>query len=158
GAPAKQDQTLVISKGRIQAVGDSAHVAPPGGAERFDLRGYTVIPGLVGMHNHLFCITLQEGMPVVREVAMSFSRLYLAHGVTTIRTTGCIEPYTDLNLKKLIDERKVPGPKMFVTAPYLEGAYQGRGYFQNHQLSGPREAKQIVEFWADQGATSFKVY
>jgi imidazolonepropionase-like amidohydrolase len=158
GSPAKLDQSILIGGGRLQTVGDAANLAIPAGAARLDLRGYTVIPGLVGMHNHLFCITTHSGMPVVREVAISFSRLYLAHGVTTIRTTGSIEPYTDLNLKKLIDERKIPGPKMFVTAPYLEGAYQGRGYFQNHQLSGPNEAKKMVEFWADQGATSFKVY
>jgi len=123
-----------------------------------NLQGYTVIPGLVGMHNHLFSLAFQGGTAVLRELAISFSRLYLANGVTTIRTTGSIEPYTDLNLKKLIEERKLAGPKMFVTSPYFEGAFQGRGYFQNHQLSGPKEAKQMVDFWADQGVSSIKVY
>src|ERR1700687_3813471 len=46
GSPAKLDQTIVISGGRIQTVGDSARLSPPAGASRLDLRGYTVIPGL----------------------------------------------------------------------------------------------------------------
>jgi len=158
GAPPKSDQTILIGGGRIQAVANSTQFSLPAGAERMNLQGYTVIPGLVGMHNHLFSLAFQGGTAVVREVAISFSRLYLANGVTTIRTTGSIEPYTDLNLKKLIEERKLAGPKMFVTSPYFEGAFQGRGYFQNHQLSGPKEAKQMVDFWADQGVSSIKVY
>ena len=158
GAPPKSDQTILIGAGRIQAVASSMQFSPPAGAERMNLQGYTVIPGLVGMHNHLFSLAFQGGTAVLREVAISFSRLYLANGVTTIRTTGSIEPYTDLNLKKLIDERSFPGPKMFLSSPYFEGAFRGRGYFQNHQLSGPKEAKQMVDFWADQGITSIKVY
>ena len=50
-----------------------------------DLNGHTVIPGLVGMHDHLF-YTAAGG----RAVQMSYTgpRLYLASGVTTIRTAG----------------------------------------------------------------------
>ncbi|PYS79957.1 MAG: amidohydrolase, partial [Acidobacteria bacterium] len=48
------------------------------------------------------------------------------------------------------------GPKMHITAPYLEGA----GAFTPvmHQLTGPDDARRMVNFWADQGATSFKAY
>jgi len=52
GGPVREDQTLVISGGRIQALG--AAPAIPAGAKMMDLSGYTVIPGLVGMHDHLF--------------------------------------------------------------------------------------------------------
>src|SRR5258708_33823939 len=86
----------------------------------------------------------------------SFPRLYLALGVTTIRTTGSVAPYTDLEIKQLIDAGKMIGPKMHVTAPYLEGA----GSFTPvmHTLTGPDDARRMVNFWADQGATSFKAY
>jgi hypothetical protein len=86
----------------------------------------------------------------------SFPRLYLALGVTTIRTTGSVAPYTDLELKRLIDSGRIVGPKMHVTAPYLEG----RGAFTPvmHELTGPDDARRMVNYWADSGATSFKAY
>src|SRR5262249_34694015 len=94
--------------------------------------------------------------PIYGEMGFSFPRLYLAGGVTTIRTAGSLEPYADLAIKKLIDTGKQPGPKMFITGPYLEGA----GSFgpQLHELSGPEEATQLVNYWIDTGATSFKAY
>ncbi len=151
GGPAREDQTLVISEGRIQALG--AAPAIPAGAKMTDLTGYTVIPGLVGMHDHLF---YPQGGGFFAEMGFSFPRLYLACGVTTIRTTGSIEPYTDLEIKKLIDAGKAVGPKTHVTGPYLEG--KGAVIAQLHVLAGPEDARKTVAFWADQGATSFKAY
>ncbi len=151
GGPAREDQTLVISGGKIQAVG--AAPAIPAGAKVMELSGYTVIPGLVGMHDHLF---YPQGGGFFAEMGFSFPRLYLACGVTTIRTTGSIEPYTDLEIKKLIDAGKAIGPKMHVTGPYLEG--KGAAIVQLHQLSGSEDARKTVAFWTDQGATSFKAY
>ena len=55
-------------------------------AQVLDLHGYSVIPGLVGMHDHMF---YPMGNGIFGEMAYSFPRLYLAGGVTTIRTTGC---------------------------------------------------------------------
>ena len=151
GGPVREDQTLVISGGKIQAIG--AAPAVPAGAKVMDLSGYTVIPGLVGMHDHLF---YPQGGGFFAELGFSFPRLYLACGVTTIRTTGSIEPYTDLEIKKLIDSGKAIGPKMHVTGPYLEG--QGAVIPQLHQLAGPDDARKTVAFWAEQGVTSFKAY
>jgi hypothetical protein len=89
-------------------------------------------------------------------MAFSFPRLYLASGVTTIRTTGSLEPYTDLEVKKKIDAGEMPGPKIHVTGPYLEGA--GSLLLQLHQLSGPEDATRTVNFWLDQGVDNFKAY
>ena len=118
GAAAREDQTVVISKGKIESVGDAASANVAKDAQVIDLHGYSVIPGLVGMHDHLF---YPVGRGVFGEMAFSFPRLYLAGGVTTIRTTGSLEPYTDIELKKSIDGGQTPGPKMHVTGPYLEG-------------------------------------
>ncbi len=155
GAPPADDQTIVVSGGRIQALGPAANTPTPAGAKVLDLRGYTVIPGLVGMHDHIFYPS-GGGTFLYNELGFSAPRLYLACGVTSIRTGGSIEPYTDLNLKRLIDEGSIPGPRMFVTGPYLEGA--GAYTMQMHELAGAEEARKTVEFWADQGVTSFKAY
>ena len=116
------------------------------------------------MHDHLFYIARPDAdaerhsQPPLLVPQMTFSapRLYLAAGVTTMRTTGSVETYTDLNLKREIDANRLPGPHLDVTGPYLEGA--GSPFIQMHQLAGPDEAKALVDFWAAQGVTSFKAY
>jgi hypothetical protein len=89
---------------------------------------------------------------------MTFSspRLYLANGVTTMRTTGSVEPYADLNVKSEIDGGRMTGPHMDVTGPYLEGGKSP--FIQMHQLRDAEDARRTVAFWADQGVTSFKAY
>ncbi|HYE16364.1 MAG TPA: amidohydrolase family protein [Pyrinomonadaceae bacterium] len=155
GAAPLEDQTVVISGGKIQSVGPSASARPAAGAQVLDLAGYTVLPGLVGMHNHLF-FPMGGSPPMYSNMGTSFPRLYLALGVTTIRTTGSVAPYTDLEIKRLIDSGRMIGPKMHVTAPYLEGP----GAFTPvmRQLTGPEDARRMVNYWADAGATSFKAY
>jgi imidazolonepropionase-like amidohydrolase len=157
GAPALEDQTLVIRNGKIEALGGASKTTPPAGATVLDRAGYTVIPGLVGMHDHLIYPSGRPGgMYLVNEMAFSAPRLYLAAGVTTIRTTGSMDAYTDLELKKMVDSGKIPGPKMHITGPYLEG--EGAFTPQMHQLTGPDDARRMVEYWADEGVTSFKAY
>ena len=156
GAPPRSDQTLVIRDGKIVAMGDAAKVSAPDGAQLLDLAAYTVIPGLVGMHDHLYYPAPQGPPAMYPEHASSFPRLYLAGGVTSIRTTGSVEPYTDLELKRLIDAGKMAGPKMNVTGPYLEG--EGAFTPQLHQLKDAEDARRTVEFWVEQGMTSFKAY
>jgi imidazolonepropionase-like amidohydrolase len=156
GAAAMDDQTVVIGGGKIQSIGPSTTAAAlPPGALTLDLRGYTILPGLVGMHDHMF-FPQGGSPPIYSDMGISFPRLYLALGVTTIRTTGSVAPFTDLEIKRLIDGGRMIGPKMHVTAPYLEG----RGAYTPvmHELTGPDDARRMVAFWADEGATSFKAY
>ena len=153
GSAPREDQTIVLSHGKIASVAGATTASIPQDAQVLDLHEYTVIPGLVGMHDHLF---YPMGNVIFGEMGYSFPRLYLAAGVTTIRTTGSIEPYTDLELNKRIDSGEMPGPKMHVTGPYLEGT--GSWAPQLHQLSGPEEAVKTVNFWLDQGVDNFKAY
>jgi imidazolonepropionase-like amidohydrolase len=164
GAPAAEDRNLVIEGGRITAIQPGADVAKADGTAVVDLRGYSVMPGIVGMHNHLFYIELPnvdaqrhfDHPLLIPQMTFSAPRLYLAAGVTTMRTTGSVETYADLNLRDDIDAGKLPGPHIDVTGPYLEGA---SSYFvQMPHLSSPEQARQTVNFWADQGVTSFKAY
>jgi imidazolonepropionase-like amidohydrolase len=118
GAPARDDQTVVLANGKIQAVGDAASVSVSKDAQVLDLHGDSVLPGLVGMHDHMF---YPMGGAVFGEMAFSFPRLYLAAGVTTLRTSGSIEPYTVLEINRHIDDGSMPGPKFHATGYYLEG-------------------------------------
>ena len=164
GAPAVDDQNVVIEAGKITAIQKGADVPAAEGTTILDLRGYTVMPGIIGMHNHLFYIVRPnlnsqrkfEDPVLVPQMTFSAPRLYLAGGVTTMRTTGSVETYADLNLKHEIDAGHLPGPHIDVTGPYLEGA---QSYFiQLPHLNSPDEARQLVDYWADRGVTSFKAY
>ncbi len=156
GAAPAENLTVIIDHGKIAAVGPAASTTIPAGAHEMDLTGTTVIPGLVGMHEHLFYPS-GGGIPIYSEQAFSFPRLYLAAGVTTARTGGSLEPYTDLNMKRLIDAGRMPGPRLFITGPYLEGPGSIAGP-QMHELTGPDDAVRTVDYWAAEGVTSFKAY
>jgi imidazolonepropionase-like amidohydrolase len=160
GAPALEDQRIDIENGKIARV-QSAKLknAFPAHAKLLDLSGKTVMPGLVGMHEHLF-YTGPEGrsdrLPFYVEMLDSGPRLYLAGGVTSARTAGSMEPYADLALKKIIDAGDKPGPKLHITGPYM-GDFGGR-IPQLHTLSDAEDAGRLVDYWAAEGATSFKAY
>src|SRR2546430_14695634 len=123
GAPPKPDQTVVIRDGRIALVGPAAAVQVPPGARSMDLSGSTGIPGIVGMHDHLF-FTAAGGRAV--QMAYTGPRLYLGSGVTTIRTTGSCAPYAEINLKDLVDHGRAPGPLIPLTAPSIPGEHGRR--------------------------------
>ncbi len=157
GGMPTSDQTILISGDKIEAIGGSASVAIPPDAGRVNLSGYTAIPGLVGMHDHLFYVTGSVNAEyLAHDMPLSFPRLFLAEGVTTIRTTGSYEPYTDLEIEKAIDSGRMAGPKLDVTGPYFVDAEMGQ--IQIHGLRGPEDARRTVNYWAAEGATSFKVY
>ena len=152
GAPAKEDQTLVLRDGNIVEIGDAAKVKAPDGATVIDLTGKSVIPGLVMVHEHLYYPT---GPNVYGQLGESFIRLYLAGGVTTMRTGGNTNGFMDFKLKELIDRGRKAGPAIDATAPYLNGS---NTFQQMHDLKDADDARRQVNYWADMGATSFKAY
>ena len=166
GAAARADQSVIIADGKIAAVGPASATPIPSAAVVRDGTGYAVLPGLVGMHDHFFYTAsrdTQRNSPggvepgfVVNEIPYSAPRLYLAAGVTTLRTTGSIEPYTDLKVRERIEAGALPGPHLDLTAPYLEG--RGTVFAQMHELAGPAEAGRFVDYWAGSGMSSFKAY
>jgi enamidase len=153
GAPARDGQTLIVRDGRIAALGAAASITVPPGAQVMDLAGKTVMPGMVMVHEHLFYPT---GPGMYGNLTESFSRLYLAGGVTSMRTGGNMNGYSELLVAKAIAKGEKVGPWIDATAPYLEGP--GMNFSQVRVLTDSADARKHVEYWADQGATSFKAY
>jgi enamidase len=153
GAPVRENQTLIVRDGRIAAVGDAASTQVPAGAQVVDLTGKSVLPGLVMVHEHLYYPT---GPGVYANLSESFTRLYLAGGVTSMRTGGNMNGYGEINVKKSIDRGERAGPWIDATAPYLEGP--GLGLAQVHELTDAADARRLIDFWHDAGATSLKAY
>jgi len=153
GSPARNHMTVVVRDGHIVEVGPSASVKLPPGSREIDGRGHTLLPGLVMLHEHLF---YPAGQLRYNTNQNSFPPLYLAGGVTTMRTGGSMETYTDLRVAREIEAGRTVGPHMDVTGPYLEG--DGGFAWGLPALKTPQEARDHVNFWADRGATSFKAY
>lgn len=152
GAAPRTGQVVVIADGRIRATGAMGSVAVPAGARVIDGAGHTLIPGLVGMHDHTFYTTAAGRRA---QLNTSAPRLYLASGVTTVRTTGSISPYSEISLKHQVDQGKVPGPRMHISGPYLTGPDD---VVERMHITTPEQARRVVNYWADEGATWFKVY
>lgn len=152
GAPPRTDQSIVIRDGKIADLGPAASVQSPAGARVMDLTGQTVIPGIVGMHDHLF-YNAAGG----RSVGSAYTGplLYLGSGVTTIRTTGTTAPYADINTKRAVDAGKIAGPRIHITAPYITGPAGGSDMAV---LSSPEQARHFVAYWVSEGATWIKAY
>ena len=167
GAPEFEDQTVLLESGKITAFGASSSVKVPNGARELNLSGKTLLPGLVMLHEHLFTTSSElsaalRGIPKLLEQSGPFPLMYLAAGVTTMRTAGSIDPDADLALKRAIDSGERPGPDIFLTAPYLEGKPSSDSapyyYPQMRQLTDPADAIRSVDYWASRGMTSFKAY
>jgi imidazolonepropionase-like amidohydrolase len=153
GAAPRYDQTLIVKDGRIAALGPASRVKVPADATVIDARHKALLPGFVMVHEHLF---YPGGPRVYTSLPVSFPRLYLAGGTTTARTGGSLAPYTDLQLRHDIDTGASIGPDLDVTGPYLNG--EANPFLQMHSLNGPADATKTVNYWADEGATSFKAY
>jgi enamidase len=152
GKAPSENQTIVIREGQIAAIyGAGARANVPADAT-IDLAGKTVIPGLVMFHEHLYYPT---GGGVYGQFGASFSRLYLAGGVTTMRTGGNVNGVMDIKLKQEIEAGRQAGPDIDATAPYLNGP---NAFLQMHGLKDAEDARRQVAYWAEMGATSLKAY
>lgn len=153
GAEAVENQTVLIRDGNVAEVGPFGSVDVPAGAESFDLSGHTVIPGIVGLHDHMY---LSSNMGSMRPQLSTYPMLFLAAGVTTIRTTGSVDPYQELNMKAAIDEGSRIGPEIYVTGPYLQGPTSPMGVM--HELGDEEDVRRLVRYWAQEGVSWFKAY
>lgn len=154
GRPARENQQILLAEGRVKNIG--ADIKIPHDTEIIDLAGKTVLPGLVLAHEHNFYSSLVGGLFHMNYMEYSFPRMYLVAGVTTARTTGSLEPYTDLELRDRITRGEAIGPDYHLTAPYVDGI--GTGIAQLHGVKNPADAARMIKYWAAEGFTSVKLY
>lgn len=145
--------SVLISNGKITGIEKTGKLTAPKTAQVIDLTGKTILPGLVMLHEHM---NYNNGAAVWQFHPASFPKLFLAAGVTTLRTAGAENPMYDLNLKRQIDNGVLVGPRIFVTGPMfndLSGGFLGDFIISNYE-----EGRKATAFWAEKGCTSFKVY
>jgi imidazolonepropionase-like amidohydrolase len=145
--------SVLISNGKITSIEKTGKLPVPKTARIIELTGKTILPGLVMLHEHM---NYNNGAAVWQFHPVSFPKLYLAAGVTTLRTAGAENPMYDLNLKRQIDSGVLVGPKMFVTGPMFNDV--SGGFLGDFIISNYPEGRKATAFWAEQGCTSFKVY
>ncbi len=148
GKPPLPNHSILISGEIISAIGPADSITPPKSTRIIDLKGYSVMPGIIGLHNHTH-------MPGVTLMKYTAPRLYLAAGVTTIQTTGSANALGEIELARLIDNGDVPGPTIFPTAPYITGP---NGNAVMDKPVTETEARTFVRTWAANGVTWFKLY
>lgn len=150
GAPARVDQTIVLDAGKIAAAGPFATTSVPAGAQVLELREHTVVPGIVGLHEH----TYFGGVRRVTQMTNSAPLAYLAYGVTTAMTAGSMLPYHELSLKRAVDAKTIPGPRFLIAGPYLDGPASTNP--MSLKVGTPEAARRAVAYWAGEGATWVK--
>ena len=143
GAAPIENGRVVLHGERITAVGAAAAVAAPANAERIDLAGRTVIPGLIDLHFHI------ENDP-------RLALRQLAHGVTAFRDPGqWNEKFVEL--RRMIAEDGSPGPRIFTTGPHIDG--ENPAYPADSVVArDAEEARRHAETNVAQGASALKIY
>jgi imidazolonepropionase-like amidohydrolase len=155
GTPARESASLLIENGRIAAIEDVGKIENAA-AIRIDAQGKTLLPGFIMMHEHLIYLDPTGSLPAYTSEPLPMPPLYLAAGTTTMRTGGTMNASDDLQVRKMINEGRLAGPDIFVTAPFIEGP--GSFAFQLKPILTADEARLFVRYWVSAGATSFKAY
>jgi len=148
GVPPRADQTVLIDKEKIAALGSSKSISIPVGAKIVDARGKFLIPGLSDMHVHLTGAGEPNGS---REF---FLPLLLANGITSVRDMG---GYLEslLPLRKEIEEGKRLGPHIVFAGPYLDG--DPPAFRPAIVVTNRREADDAVQSLKHRGVDFIKV-
>lgn len=155
GGVIKENQDIIFINNRITSIAKTRKSKIQKNAKIIDGTGKTVIPGFIMMHEHLFYAKPFDGNYKAVHMTNTFPKMYLAGGVTTMRTAGSIEANSDLNIKNSIDQGKTLGPTIDVSTPHVERA----GFIpQIQSLYEDEDIETWLDYWFDKGITSVKVY
>ena len=155
GGVVKYNQDILLRNNKIAAIGNTGEITLPGNVRIIDATGKTLIPGLIMMHEHLFYGKPFDNHYKGTHMTNSFPQMYLAGGVTTMRTAGSLEANADLNVRNLINNGKLTGPTIDVSTPHIERV----GFIpQLQSLYGDENSENWLNYWFNKGITSVKVY
>ncbi len=134
-----QNACVVIRNDKIELVGKAGDVGIPKEAEIIDVKGLTLLPGLIDAHYH-------------NEGSNDMASLFLTRGITSVRDPGeWIEAYDTIRASgKLL-------PRLFLAGPHLD-TYPPTYPEDSYLVKDKEEARLAVKKFARQGATVIKVY
>ncbi len=176
----REGWAVLVTEGRIAAVGPAGEIVAPPGTQVVELPGTTLLPGLVDLHVHLFLHPYNEASwddQVLKEpveyrtiAAVEYAAATLAAGFTTVRDLGTEGAgYADVSLKRALDEGRIAGPRLEIAtlAIVAAGCYGPgpRGWRPDldlrkgaQEVSGEAEIVRAVREQAARGADWIKVY
>ncbi|MFH1573282.1 MAG: amidohydrolase family protein, partial [Acidobacteriota bacterium] len=141
GAGPRAGQTVLIRGDRITEVGHRVRV--PEGAEIIDVNGRSILPGLIDFHGHMYA----RATPAMRSQFEAYPLLFLAGGVTTVRSPGDFEPEGMIALRDRIRAGRAIGPRIFTAGPYFDHAPSQVSWIQG--IRSPEEALQKFDQWKE---------
>jgi imidazolonepropionase-like amidohydrolase len=164
GGPPIDNAVIIVEGNRIKAVGREGSIEIPKNAKVIDTNGYTVMPGLMDMHVHL--MILGHGNyehwdatypSKFRDVIMPISaKQLLMAGVTTVRDLGA--PLEDIvAVKNRINRGEIPGPRLFVSGPFLQKSNTPLTAKFRWVVNGPEDARRKVQTIVAGGADVIKL-
>ena len=143
GAAPLERARVVIDGEAIAGAGRAEDVAVPAGAERLDLGGRTVMPGLIDLHFHI------ENDP-------KLALRQLSHGVTAFRDPGQWNEKF-VQLREMMRADGLRGPRIFTTGPHIDG--ENPAYPADSVVARDRaEARRFAEGNVEGGASALKIY
>lgn len=131
--------TILIRGERIAAVGRQVKI--PQGAIVLDMTGKTIIPGLIDMHGHMY----ERATGSQRSQFEAYPLLYLAGGVTTVRSPGDFDPEGMVALRERLKRHEAIGPRIFTAGPYFDNDPSQVDWIKG--VRSPEEALEKFNGW-----------
>ena len=178
GTDVHENWVILVEGNSISYVGEVADLKQPKNTQTIDLMGTTLMPGIIEGHSHLLLHPYNEmewndqvlkESPVERAIRGTVhAKNSLMAGITTMRDLGAEGAgYTDVYLKKTIEDGIITGPRLLVAGPAIvaTGAYGPKGFHDGVQVplgaepaSGIPEVIKTVRRQLGNGANFIKIY
>lgn len=164
GAPI-EDGVVLVRGERIVALGPASELRVPEAARVVSTEGMTLLPGLFDMHVHLMILGHGEygrweelyGDRTAEEVMPVAAGQLLRAGVTSARDLGA-DPEEILEVRRRIDDGEIPGPRLFVSGPFLQAApYEEWEEDYRWPVTSELQARQVVQDLARRGVDFIKL-
>ena len=165
GGPVIENGVILVAGDRIVQVGRVGELAVPAGVKVIDANGHTVMPGLIDMHVHLHLVGHGDykrwddlyGTKDATVVMPIAARQLLSAGVTTARDLGArLEDI--ISVRKRIAAGEIPGPRLFVTGPFIQHkAYERYEEAFRWGVNGAEDARRRVTQLLDAGVDMIKL-
>jgi len=165
GRPPIENSAVVIEGDRIQFAGRLDETVIPPASEKIDLKGKTIIPGLIDCHIHMdlhgLANTFEENL--VEDKLRTLRAVHdmektLRSGITTIRNVGSVN-HIDFTVKKAFEQGWFIGPRILTCGQIISITAAGNDYFKGmyYEADGVDEVRKAARLQLKAGADFLKV-